>query len=99
MRDYTEKRDFIRVPVACNMTFRVPGSEQRHQAMTTNLSGKGVQFETGHQISPGHSLEITVIPGLPTTPPLHALVEVVRVAPAERGDRFLVAAAIQEITA
>ncbi len=97
MRDYAEKRDFIRMGAECPMTFRTPESDQAYEAKTKNLSGNGVQFETKQEPVPGSLLEITITPGLSTTPPLRAQVEVIRVTSSDSGDRYVVAARITEI--
>ncbi len=74
-----ERRQFIRMQTQCKMTYRFPHSTEMFTATCHNLSGAGVMFTTDRPIEPGRALEIRISPANNVTPPLEALVEVLRV--------------------
>jgi len=92
-----DKRNYIRMSAECEISFTDPDSSLRHHGLSKNLSGRGLLFETSKQINPGTIIELTVAPENTATPPLHAMVEVVRVTPSADASIFTVAAKIQEI--
>ena len=94
---HDNKRNYIRMAAECEISFTAPDSSLRHHGLSKNLSGRGLLFETSKQISPGTIIELTVAPENTATPPLHALVEVVRITPTDDETIFSVAARIQEI--
>ncbi len=83
--DYNEKRSFNRMQVDCVVQYRLSDGGEMRQAKGQNLSGGGVQFETGEEIAVGTPLEIVISPEQKLTPPLEAEAEVVRVAPSADG--------------
>lgn len=96
-REFDEKRDFIRITVDCRLTYKEPEAEEFEQGQAKNLSGRGMMFIANHAVPVDSELEVTISPERPVTPPLHALVRVVRVAKQRRGEGFEVGAVIQSV--
>lgn len=96
-RDYEEKRDFKRMlldhPVQCTDV----ATGKRFTGLARDLSGTGLCLELTRECAPGALLEVRIEPGKAVVPPLHAVVEVVRVEPDMSGERFQVGTHIREI--
>lgn len=95
-REYDEKRDFIRMTVDCAMTLRHLGSGQVLKGHCVNLSATGVLVRLDEAPEIGARLELGIAPELAVVPALNAVVEVVRVLPADAGG-FDVGTAIVEM--
>lgn len=80
----------------CDMEFTHTGSGAKGTAHSINLSAAGILFRTNEKLSQGVSLEISVKPVNPVTPPLNALIEIIRVVPIDNGE-YEVAATIEGI--
>lgn len=95
-RDYEEKRDYIRMlldhPVQCTDT----ATGDRFTGQAKDLSGTGLCLELTRDCAPGALLDVRIEPDKAVVPPLHALVEVVRVEPDVSGERFRVGTHIRE---
>ncbi|MFN2309997.1 MAG: PilZ domain-containing protein [Gammaproteobacteria bacterium] len=95
-RDYEEKRDFIRMlldhPVLCTDV----ASGEQFTGQARDLSGTGLCLVLARAHVPGDLLEVRIEPGRAVVPPLHALVNVVRVEPDADGTCFRVGARIRE---
>ena len=78
MIDYAEKRDFLRMPIDCELTFTVEGNETLHQGNVINLSHKGILFTCADSFDAGIRLNIVLTPSNSITPPMEATVVVVR---------------------
>ena len=85
MLNHNEKRDFIRMTVDCQVTYHEVGVNEVHTGNTKNLSGKGILFLAAREIPIGTVLDINVSPDNDVTPPLDAIVEVVRIEIIEPG--------------
>lgn len=96
-RRYDEKRDFIRVPVECDVELQHEGSGKRFQGSGRNLSACGVLFHTDESLKPGDRLEMHIESSQVLTSVLDASIEVVRVDPASDGLSYAVASAIRSI--
>lgn len=96
MREYDEKRDYIRMDIDCDVTYRLPGSEAVYQGRGTSISGAGVSFIADQNIQVGQAVEINVLPTKSLTPPMNAFIEVVRTTPNHDGT-FEIAATIKSI--
>ena len=96
-REYDEKRDFIRVSIDCPIRFKVDGLGPEEVGKVKNLSGRGLMFVTALELELESSVEIRISPENDLTPPLHARVRIVRVAPPRRGEGFEIGAVIQEM--
>ncbi|MDX2425895.1 MAG: PilZ domain-containing protein [Cycloclasticus sp.] len=92
----TNQRKFIRMNAECHMDFSHPNSGEKGTAHSINLSAAGILFRTKHKLTQGSSLEISVMPVNTLTPPLNALIEIIRVVPVE-DDEYEVAATIEGI--
>jgi hypothetical protein len=76
--DYSEKRDFIRMPAHCPARLRsVPDNATDEMAELLDLSASGV-FSVSTARNAGQRLLVTVTPHNPITRPLQAAVSVVR---------------------
>lgn len=95
-RDYEEKRDFIRMLMDHPVTCVELASGQRFTGQAKDLSSKGLRLDIGRPLAEGAVLEVHIEPELSVVPPLHAVVEVVRVEPDETGERFMIGASIRE---
>ena len=79
MIDYAEKRDFLRMPIDCELNFSEAGSAKQHSGNVINLSSKGILFTSSEKFDPGARLEIILTPSNSDTPPMEATVVVMRV--------------------
>lgn len=95
-RDYEEKRDFIRMQLDCQAQCTDLRSGERFTAQARDLSGKGLCLELTRSLPPGTLLEVVIEPQKAVVPPLHAVVEVVRVEPDMSGARFRTGTTIRE---
>ena len=95
MIDYAEKRDFLRMPIDCELSFSETGSTMQYSGNVINLSSKGILFTSNNEFQPGTKLDITLTPSNSITPPMVASVVVMRVINNEV--KFEVACEIEEI--
>lgn len=79
MIDYAEKRDFLRMPIDCELSFSESGSSKQYQGNVINLSSKGILFTSNMEFESGKKLDITLTPSNSITPPMEATVVVMRV--------------------
>jgi hypothetical protein len=96
MLESSNKRKFSRMNAECDMEFTHPGSGAKGTAHSINLSAAGILFRTKERLGQGASIEISVKPVNPITPPLNALIEIIRVVPVEDSE-YEVAATIEGI--
>jgi hypothetical protein len=96
LRDIEEKRDFIRMQLDCQAHCTDLQSGERFTGRARDLSGKGLCLELDRSLPPGTRLEVRIEPEKAVVPPLHAVVEVVRVEPDVSGARFRTGTAIRE---
>ena len=96
-RDYDEKRDFIRINIDCDMSYRVAGKNEMDTAKVTNLSGRGMMFITDSELEMESIIEVKINPEKTITPPLHANVRIVRVNKQRSGESYETGGVIQEI--
>lgn len=95
MIDYAEKRDFLRMPIDCDLSFSRIGNTQRFQGQVINLSSKGILFKSSEAFSEGDALDILLTPSSADTAPIEASVVVSRVVDNEAV--FEIACEIQQI--
>lgn len=81
MLEHNEKRDFIRMDTNCKMKFKKPGAGSFSDGTCLDLSGAGIRFESSQEVEVGKALEICITPEREVTPPLEALIEVIRCEP------------------
>ncbi len=95
MIEYAEKRDFLRMPIDCELSFSEIGGSKQHQGNVINLSSKGILFTSNEKFEPGANLEIVLTPSNSITPPMEATVIVSRVV--DNDVMFEIACEIEEI--
>jgi len=92
-RSYDEKRDFIRVPVQCEVTLETLGTGKHFVAEGRNLSGNGVLFLTDETLQPGDRLNLHIEATEVLMSVLDATIEVVRVEALAGESRYAVGSA------
>lgn len=96
MLTYDEKRDYYRMDVDCEITYKPADGNQVKTGRCTNLSGAGVSFIADQAFDLGLAMEVSVLPKTSLTPPMTAFVEVVRSI--NQGDgSYEIAASIKSI--
>lgn len=96
MLDYDEKRNYIRMEINCEVTYRLANSDELHRGHCSSISGAGISFTSSQAFEAGKAMEINVIPKNAITPPMTAFIEVVRSTEQDDGS-YEVAAAIKSI--
>lgn len=96
-RDYDEKRDFVRVEVDCDVFYNEQDSQDKYHGRVKNLSGRGMMFVSERGIPAETLLEVKIAPANDLTPPLHALVRVVRMAKQRHANGYEIGAVIQQM--
>jgi hypothetical protein len=84
-RSYEEKRGFIRIPVACEISLVRASGGEPFTATGRNLSAGGVAFDTDETLQPGDCLEMHIEAGQTLHSVLDATIEVLRVEPGRAG--------------
>lgn len=96
MLGYDEKRNYIRMEIDCDVTYRLADSDELHHGHCSSISGAGVSFIADRFFDPGKAMEINVIPQNSLTPPMTAFIEVIRSTQQDDGS-YEVAATIKSI--
>ena len=97
-REYDEKRDFIRIDIDCEVTFKkLDSTEEVMTGQVANLSGRGMMFISEVELEKNIVLEVNIKPKNILTPSLHANVKVVRVIKQRHADGYEIGAVIKEI--
>ncbi|ORU92324.1 MAG: hypothetical protein A6F72_04405 [Cycloclasticus sp. symbiont of Poecilosclerida sp. N] len=96
MIESSSNRKFSRIDALCEVALTHPSTGATSTAHSINLSATDVLFKTKNKLSQGISLEISVKPINSATPPLNALIEIVRVTLVDDGE-YEVAATIEGI--
>ncbi|MDO9163165.1 MAG: PilZ domain-containing protein [Methylococcaceae bacterium] len=96
MLDYDEKRNYIRMEIDCEVTYRLANSDESHRGHCTSISGAGVSFTANQAFDAGKAMEINVLTKNSITPPMTAFIEVVRSSQNEDGS-YEIAASIKSI--
>jgi len=96
MLEYDEKRNYIRMEIDCDITYRLAGSDELHHGRCSSISGAGVSFIADQSFDPGKAMEINVVPKNTVTPSMTAFIEVIRSTRQDDG-RYEVAATIKSI--
>ena len=78
MNNFAEKRDFMRMPIDCLLTFSKRGGKKSLQGHVVNLSSKGILFTAVKQFKEGDKLDIILTPTNSATSPMEAAVVVNR---------------------
>jgi hypothetical protein len=96
MLGYDEKRNFIRMDIDCDITYKLADSDELHHGRCSSISGAGVSFIADRFFDPGKAMEINVIPKSTVTPSMTAFIEVIRSTQLEDGS-YEVAGTIKSI--
>lgn len=96
MLNTPDYRKFARMDTVCDIEFIHPTTGAKGTASCINLSAAGILFTTADKLTTGSSLEISVKPVNPITPPLNAIIEIIRVVPVDT-NQYEVAATIEGI--
>ncbi len=96
MLEYDEKRDYIRMDVDCDITYKMADSNDIKTGHCTSLSGAGISFLAECDYPPGIAMEVKVLPKNSVTPPMTAFIEVVRSNANENGS-YEIAATIKSL--
>jgi len=96
MLAHDEKRDYIRMDVDCDITYRPADSSELRIGKCTTLSGAGVSFLTDQPFELGLAMEVSIAPKSSITPPMTAYIEVVRSVKRE-DNQYEIAASIKSI--
>jgi len=98
LREYSEKRDFIRMNIECPVFYQAMGSSINKRATCVNLSAKGIKFHTDQVLAVGSKIHINVVPELKISPSLSAVMEILRVEPlATNSKSYYIAGKLEEI--
>lgn len=96
MLTHDEKRDYIRMDVDCEITYKLADSDEVKVGRCNTLSGAGVSFISDQPFELGRALEVSIIPKTSITPPMTAYIEVVRSVRRD-GNEYEIAATIKSI--
>lgn len=96
MLEYDEKRNYIRMDIDCDITYRLADSDEVHHGRCSSISGAGVSFIADQPFDAGKAMEINVIPKTTVTPSMIAFIEVIRSTQLDDGN-YEVAATIKSI--
>lgn len=77
-KDYSEKRDFIRMFIDAPVDYALKGTGQWQKGVGKDLSASGMAFTVNEDVSVGDLVEIRLKPATEVTPPLEATVKVIR---------------------
>ncbi len=78
MEESDDKRDFLRMPIDCDLSFKVADSSREFMGNVINLSDKGILFTSRVGFEVGTLLEITLTPSHTGAEPFHTAVVVSR---------------------
>jgi hypothetical protein len=96
MLEYDEKRNYIRMEIDCDVTYRLADSDQLHHGRCSSISGAGVSFIADRFFESGKAMEMNVVPKNTLTPSMTAYIEVVRSTQKDDGS-YEVAGTIKSI--
>lgn len=95
MLEYSEKRDYIRMNMACEMQLSDPVSGSSEKVHLEDLSATGMRFFIERPLEEGQTFDASITPCNDITPPMQAQIRVLRCSPFEA--RFDIAASIVEV--
>lgn len=96
MLEYDEKRNYIRMEIDCDITYKPADDDEVKTGRCTSISGAGLSFVADSPFDPGVALEVCVKPKSAVTPPMTAYIEVVRCTEKDVGS-YEIAATIESI--
>lgn len=78
MRDYSEKRDFIRMKIDADIILEPAGSANKIPGKCKDLSGTGMLVEVGESVPVGAELQTSLPSNNPAFPSFDTVVKVLR---------------------
>ena len=90
---YDEKRTFARMDLNAEVHFTISDDLNTYSGQCRNLSHTGIQFDTGHGLSEGQTLNVTVDTNSDKFDPMKAKVTVLRIESNEN-DQYRIAGKI-----
>lgn len=97
MIDYSEKRDFIRMDMDCEMQIHCHKSGLQETVQLHDLSAAGMRFSSPCDLPTGSHVDVTIVPRNQLTPPLQAEVQIIRCDAQEGSQSYEVAAEITRV--
>ncbi|WP_026223814.1 PilZ domain-containing protein [Methylosarcina fibrata] len=91
-----EKRNYGRMHLDCDITFKLADSAEVYRGHCKSISGAGVSFIADRAIDQGKALEINVISKYSTVPSIIAFIEVLRIT-RQPDNHYEIAAIIKSI--
>jgi len=79
MINNAERRDFLRMPIDCNFSFKTADNSRNFVGNVINLSKRGILFTSRENFEAGTLLNIVLTPSHTDTTPIRATVMVARV--------------------
>jgi len=79
MTEFAEKRDFLRMPIDCALSFSPADDDESYQGKVINLSSKGILFSSEKAVDVGTGLVIVLTPANSITPPMRTRARVARI--------------------
>ena len=86
IRDYSEKRDFIRMKVDTEISLTFENSDNTMKAVCRDLSGTGMLIETNEPLVEGSEFNTSLPSSNEAFPSFETKVKVIRCRPAENGN-------------
>ena len=96
MLEYDEKRNYIRMEMDCDVTYKLADSDELYHGRCSSISGAGVSFIADRAFDAGKAMEINVIPKSTVTPSMTAFIEIIRSTQQDNGS-YEIAATIKSI--
>ncbi|MGR8935355.1 MAG: PilZ domain-containing protein [Gammaproteobacteria bacterium] len=78
MLNQNERRKYVRMEFACDLTYKLPGAGEEFAGKCVNLSGAGIKFAGQEPVQPGFALQIRISPDNVLKLELEAFAEVLR---------------------
>jgi hypothetical protein len=97
MVDSSDMRDFRRMSISCKAQLKNMADGSVLYGNAINISATGLLVVCDQELPAGQQYEVNVAPEKQVVPPLDALVEVLRVRPAEEAGKYEVAFVINEM--
>ncbi len=92
---YDEKRDYIRMPIDCDVSYNIIGNSEKFYGKGTDLCASGVMFLSDKDLALGTILKIHIHPHIKTVKDLTARAEVVRSI--KDGDNFVIGVKMSDV--
>jgi c-di-GMP-binding flagellar brake protein YcgR len=89
MRDYSEKRDFMRMKVDSAIELRLPDRSRSLQGICRDLSGTGMGIEVAEAFEIGAELDACLPSSNANFPPFQTRVRVIRITRLDNGNQRL----------